>query len=67
MGIPLRSRHFPSWLLALLGVGLLVFMLARSIQPRVPGMPITGGMPVDTPVNSGSQNFMPGMPGMRSP
>lgn len=67
MGVPPRPRRFPPWLLVVVGVGLLVFMLARSVQPRMPGMPITGGMPVDTPAPSGSQNSMPGMPGMRSP
>ncbi len=53
-----------SWGLGLLVVVLLFGLLVRSTIPRMPGMPITGGMPVDSKPEALGQSDPNAMPGM---
>lgn len=61
--MPLR-RWLPLGLFVLFTLLLLV-LLARSVTPRMPGMPITGGPPINRPGPEQDKpapgNSMPGM------
>ncbi len=70
----MNLRKFIPWTLALVFTVVFLLMLARSTTPRMPGMTITGGPPMNTsaPQDSINQpqkpsNLTPPMPEMNQP
>ena len=59
---PYRRFAWMAWTGWLVFAALLIVMLSRSLQPRMPGMPITGGtLNNGSSTTTNSDNSMPGM------